>query len=132
MRLFIVNDSDIITWRLLVMLHELGGVELVGRAVSARQAGEMVPALLPDAIILDLDLADGGALAVLEKIVKLRHRPLVITLCGEDAEPYRRQARRRGADYCFDKGDGFMGVYEVLDRSLSQSGPEDGRDHMQG
>jgi len=53
MKVFIVDDSEVVCERLTAMLSELPGIEIVGQAQDAAKAISSVRKLQPDAVILE-------------------------------------------------------------------------------
>ncbi len=115
MTVFIVEDSEIITDRLVAMLDECDpGVEVLGHAGDAAGAIAGIASLRPDAVILDMRLTKGTGLDVLERVKRDRGCPLVMVLTNATEEPYRRKCLSAGAEYFFDKSNEFERVREVF------------------
>ena len=114
MNVFIVEDSGAMRESLRSMLSEFHDVRIVGYAADEPAAIEQISALLPDVVILDLNLHSGSGVAVL-KNVKKHHaaiKVMVLTNCTD--EIYVDACKRANADYFFDKSFQFMQVREVF------------------
>ena len=114
MNVFIVEDSEAMRESLRTMLSDFHDVRIVGYAADEAGAIEQINLLLPDVVILDLNLLSGSGIAVL-KNVKKRHagiKVMVLTNCTD--EFYVDACKRANADYFFDKSFQFMQVREVF------------------
>lgn len=112
--MFIVEDSEAMRESLRTMLSDFHDVRIVGYAADEAGAIEQINLLLPDVVILDLNLLSGSGIAVL-KNVKKRHagiKVMVLTNCTD--EFYVDACKRANADYFFDKSFQFMQVREVF------------------
>jgi response regulator of citrate/malate metabolism len=98
MRVFVVEESQALSARLLERLAEVPELFVVGVAGSVSEAVRTIPELSPDLVITDTDLADGGGLALLHVLQARRSlvgkgpRVLLWTGCRDS----RRQAVARG------------------------------------
>ncbi len=114
MNVFIVEDSETMREILRIMLSEFHNVRIAGYAADEAVAIEQIDALLPDVVVLDLNLQSGSGVAVL-KNVKKHHagiKVMVLTNCTD--EIYVDACKRADADYFFDKSFQFMQVREVF------------------
>ena len=114
MNVFIVEDSEAMRESLRTMLSDFHDVRIVGYAADETGAIEQINSLLPDVVILDLNLLSGSGIAVL-KNVKKHHagiKVMVLTNCTD--EFYVEACKRAHADYFFDKSFQFMQVREVF------------------
>lgn len=117
LKVYIAEDSALVRQRLVDMLHELeesGAIEVVGRAWDARGAVEAIRDLRPDVAILDVRLAEGTGIEVLQAIKKDVSSPVVIMLTAFPYPQYRKKCLEAGADYFFDKLTEFERVAEVV------------------
>jgi DNA-binding NarL/FixJ family response regulator len=117
LKVYIAEDSALVRQRLVDMLHELeesGAIEVVGRAWDARGAVEAIRDLRPDVAILDVRLAEGTGIEVLQAIKKDASSPVVIMLTAFPYPQYRKKCLEAGADYFFDKLTEFERVAEVV------------------
>ncbi len=117
MKVFFVDDSNIVIKKLMEMLSGIKGVDCVGQAGNARDAIAAIPEKKPDVVILDIRL-EGGAngMDVLKEIKKEKISPVVIMLTNYPYPQYRDRCRVLGADYFFDKVTEIEKVYEVFNQ----------------
>ena len=114
MNVFIVEDSEAMREGLRSMLSEFHDVRIAGYAADETGAIEQINALLPDVVILDLNLQSGSGVAVLKKIKKHHAEIIVMVLTNCNGELYVDACKRANADYFFDKSFQFMQVREVF------------------
>lgn len=77
-RVLVVDDS--MTMRALIR-HALGGdpeITVVGEAANPYEAREMMKALDPDVVTLDVEMPDMNGIEFLEKIMRLRPTPVIM------------------------------------------------------
>jgi DNA-binding NarL/FixJ family response regulator len=113
-KVYIADDSEEVRKRLVEMVSELKNVQVVGQAIDARQAIADIRRLEPDIAILDIRLANGNGIEILEIVKMLRVPPLVIMLTAFPNQQYRRKCMSAGADYFFDKTNEFERVVEEV------------------
>jgi DNA-binding NarL/FixJ family response regulator len=121
MRVLIVDDSKVIQERLIAILSELKGVEVVGQSEDPTEALEAIQTLKPDAVILDIRMPGGSGIDVLERIKKKRPSPIVIILTNYPFPQYRKKCMDAGADYFFDKSTEFEMFAEVIKKMVDYS-----------
>ncbi len=114
MNVFIVEDSEAMRESLRSMLSEFHDARIVGYAADEAGAIEHINALLPDVVILDLNLLSGSGVAVLKNIKKYHAAIKVMVLTNCTDEFYVGACKRANADYFFDKSFQFMQVREVF------------------
>jgi DNA-binding NarL/FixJ family response regulator len=130
MNVFIVEDSEAMRENLRAMLSEFHDVKIVGYAADETGAIEQINALLPDVVILDLNLLSGTGVAVLKNVKKHHAGIKVMVLTNCNGELYVDACKRANADYFFDKSFQFMQVREVFlkwDRASHLDKKFDGR-----
>ena len=118
MRILIADDSSIVRARLISLLIDLRGIEVVGQAEDAIEARELAEKLRPDVAILDLRMPNGSGADVLRDIKKLNPTPKVIMLTNYAYPENRKKCMDEGADYFFDKSIEFQRVVTVLSDML--------------
>lgn len=126
MKVFLVEDSDLLRDRLVHTFSLIKGVELCGFADSAEQAIAEIPQIHADVIILDIRLRQGNGFQVLQSVKKTgQHPPIVIILTNFAYPQYRKKFLDAGADYFFDKSSEFTQVMVILRELLDKSKPAD-------
>jgi DNA-binding NarL/FixJ family response regulator len=124
MKVFIADDSALLRERLVALICDLEGMEVVGQAGDAAEALEAIRRLKPDVAVLDIRMPGGNGIQVLEAVKRQPAPPLVIMLTGFAYPQYRRKCLAAGADYFLDKTTEFERVAEVL-RQLRETGQND-------
>lgn len=102
-RIFLVEDSPVVRQRMLDMLETIAGVNAVGSASTAADAERSILATKPDAVLLDIKLAQGSGFDVLRALRKQAPQIEVYMLSNFAAPPYRELAASLGAQGFFDK-----------------------------
>ncbi len=113
--LFLVENSALVRERLVRLVDDHGGVKVVGQAEGEEEAREGIQREEPDIVILDLQLARGNGLGLLDGLVQLDRKPLVVVLTNHATPQYRARCLHGGADYFFDKTAEFHRVLDVLE-----------------
>lgn len=103
LKVLLVEDSNLLSERLLELISDIEGVEAIGTASTEAAAIQAVRSGQPDAIVLDLRLSQGTGFGVLRDIQSLQRRPVVIVISNYALPQYRTQARALGASYFLDK-----------------------------
>ena len=114
MKILIADDSLVVRDRLVTLLTELHGIEVVGQAKDATEARNLAEELRPDVAILDVRMPKGSGADVLLDIKKLNPTPKVIILTNYPHPENKKKCIDRGADYFFDKSTEFKKVLAVL------------------
>ena len=120
MKVFVVDDSQLVSQRLVLLLSEVEGVEVVGTAASAEEGIESISRSKPDVVILDIRMPAGNGITVLESIKRQESPPTVIMLTNYPYPQYRKKCMEAGADYFFDKSGEFHKVTDVLERMVAE------------
>ena len=115
----IVDDSAVIRRRLVSMLSEIPGVQLVGEASRAVQGAELIRSEQPDVVILDIRMPDRSGIGLLEDIKNDPERPTIIILTNYPYAAYRKRCMELGASHFFDKSTEFTELETVV-RELAQ------------
>ena len=126
-RVLIVDDSPTMRAMVAHSLSRYDDIEVIGTADGPHSAREMIKALNPDVITLDIEMPDMNGLEFLEKIMRLRPMPVVMlsTLTGRGAEATIR-ALELGAFDCYEKpktafGEGLGDDLAELVRTAAKS-----------
>ena len=120
MKILIADDSLVVRDRLVTLLTEVHGVEVVGQAKDAMEARNLAEELRPDVAILDIRMPKGSGADVVRDLKKLSPTPKVIILTNYPHPENRKKCIERGADYFFDKSTEFKKVLSVLRGMLGE------------
>src|ERR687894_1041212 len=63
-RVFLLDDHEVVRRGLADLLHAAGDIEVVGESGSAQEAARRIPAIRPDVAVLDARLPDGNGIDV--------------------------------------------------------------------
>ena len=121
MKIVIVDDSAVIRQRLVRLLSELYGVEVVGQADDVPVAKELVKKLKPDVAILDIRMPSGSGADLLQELKQLKPSPTVIMLTNYPYPENRKKCMDLGADFFFDKSTDFQEVVGLIGRMATGS-----------
>lgn len=117
---FIADDSLVVRERLVTMLNELAGTEVVGQAGNVATAISAIRKLKPDVVILDLLMPGGSGIDVLQNIKRASAAPVVIILTNYPFPGYRQKCLQAGADFFLDKTTEFDQI-PILVETLRRS-----------
>ncbi len=114
MRVFIVDDSEILRSRLIEMLSEFKEIDIVGQTGYAQEAIELIKELIPDVVILDIRLPDGNGINLLKMIKKDNIYTKVVIFTNYPYFQYRKRCLDAGAEFFFYKAAEFENLVEAL------------------
>ena len=114
MKVLITDDSGLVRDRLVALISEIEGVELVSQASNAAEALMAVRHSRPDVVILDIRMPGISGIQLLKTIRAITLEPVIIMLTAYANPQYRSKCMRLGADYFLDKDMEFDRVAEVL------------------
>jgi DNA-binding NarL/FixJ family response regulator len=118
MRILIADDSVIVRERLINLLTELQGVEIIAQAEDAMEARGLAEKLKPDLAIVDLRMPKGSGADVLFDLKRLVPSPTVIMLTNYPHAENRKKCMEGGADFFLDKSTEFQKVVSVVKEML--------------
>lgn len=121
LKLFIADDSALIRRRLSELLSDIAEVTLAGQAADAPTALRLILQLNPDVVILDLHMPGGSGLEVLRQLRQQGSKAIVIILTAFPFPRYTERVHEIGADFFFDKADGFEQISEIIKVLLPQT-----------
>jgi DNA-binding NarL/FixJ family response regulator len=116
LRVFLVEDSELIRGRIRAGLADIPGLRTVGYADTAADAVREVLALRPDVVLLDLNLREGNGMEVLRSLREGAPEIDIYFCSNYVAAPWQSMALRLGARDVFDKSTEFGRVKDVLAR----------------
>jgi DNA-binding NarL/FixJ family response regulator len=118
MRMFIVDDSEVLRSRLVQMLSEIKGIEIVGETGFVRDAVREIKKLNPDIAILDMKMADGSGIDILTSLKKENMATRTIIFTNYPYLQYRKKCLDAGADFFFYKATELGKLVELLKELL--------------
>jgi len=110
----VVDDSAVIRRRLVSLLSEIEGAQLIGEANNALEGAEMIRDLRPDVVILDIRMPDRSGIGLLEDIKNDPTVPEIIVLTNYPYAAYRKRCLELGASHFFDKSTEFTRLETVV------------------
>ena len=120
MRVFIVDDSEVVVERLADLLEEVPGAKLVGQAADVPEAVAGIQKMKPDALILDLQMPGGSGLDVL-RAIRASYPHLQVVICTNYAYPqYREECLTAGANFFLDKSVEFGKIPAILQELIKK------------
>jgi DNA-binding NarL/FixJ family response regulator len=114
MKVLIVDDSVVVRSRLIEMVSEVKGLEIVGQAQDVNEALDFFRQKGPDVVILDIRMTGGSGIDVLKYIKRVNRSVKVIMLTNYPFPQYRKKCEEFGADFFFDKSKDAFKVVETL------------------
>lgn len=94
--MLIVDDHPGFRARARVLLA-VAGYEVVGEAADGESAVRVASELLPDVVLLDVQLPDITGFEVARRIGGWRRPPVIVLISSRDAADYGRRIERSGA-----------------------------------
>jgi two-component system response regulator DevR len=113
-KVFVVEDSAPIRHRLIELLGDIDGAELVGEAASPDAAIAGILGARPNCVVLDYRLLGGTGVDVLRAVHPVLPETLFIVLTNHPNPQYRRICMQAGASWFFDKSTEFARVKEII------------------
>ncbi|MET0595207.1 MAG: response regulator [Polyangiaceae bacterium] len=113
MRVLVVDDSAAVRARLVTLLRDVDGVELVAEAEDSERAVSVARVMTPHLVFLDLDLRGESGLDILRVLKDNPDAPTVVILTNHAGDAYAARCRALGADYFFDKSSQFQLAIDV-------------------
>jgi DNA-binding NarL/FixJ family response regulator len=114
LKVFVADDSIVLRERLLEMLREMPGVEVLGCAGDGLHAIDSIRELKPDLVVLDIQMPRGTGLDVLKNVKHGGQGPTVVVFTNFPYPQYRKRALEFGANYFFDKTTEFEKLRELF------------------
>jgi DNA-binding NarL/FixJ family response regulator len=116
LRVFVVEDSELIRKRIVENVRSIGGYEIVGFAESAEEAMRSIDSLHPDIVITDIRLKEGNGIEVVRHVRANAYtpRPRIFVLTNYAFPEYKHQCAIAGADEFFDKSSEYDRFLELM------------------
>jgi DNA-binding NarL/FixJ family response regulator len=119
LRVYVVEDSAPVRERLAEMVDSIAGARCTGSAETAEAAIAGIRQTRPDAVILDIRLADGTGFDVMRALRDYQPKPVFYVLSSFALEPYRRLAMKLGAAAFLDKATQIETIRQLIARLAS-------------
>ena len=113
-KVFVVEDSALVRERLIEMIREVDGVDVVGEADSYGTAVAGIMSTHPDVAILDVSLAEGNGIEVLAHVKPRLPGLRGIVLTNYNSPQHLKASADAGAEYFLDKSVDFERITEIL------------------
>ena len=124
-RVFIAEDNEEYTGRLLEACRARADVEVIGTAEGGVDALRLMKLSMPDVLLLDLVMPQLDGFGVLRELKNAENRPHIIVLTAQTREDVTSRAMSLGCDYCLLKP---VSPEVVLDRVREMLTPEEGQE----
>lgn len=121
-RVLIVDDHPGFRARARVLLA-VAGYEVVGEAADGESAVRVAAELLPDVVLLDVQLPDISGFEVARRIGGWRRPPVIVLISSRDATDYGRRIQRSGARGFIAKDELSAGALSALLAAPGGAGP---------
>jgi two-component system OmpR family response regulator len=105
-RILLIEDSVVLTRRLIDLLSEPGRVEVAAQAATQSEALSRLQQSAFDVLVVDIELAEGNGVAVIRAARQLYPpdaQPLIVVLTNYASDFVREHCFAAGADYFLDK-----------------------------
>jgi two-component system OmpR family response regulator len=105
-RVLLVEDSAVLTRRLIDLLSEPGRIEVTAQAATQAEAVSRLAEGAFDVLVVDIELAEGNGVAVIRHARQLYPpdaQPLIVVLTNYASDFVRDHCFAAGADYFLDK-----------------------------
>lgn len=120
MNLVIVEDSELIRAQLLRLVSLRGGFDVVGMAGGEDDAVAVIGRSKPDVVLLDLALAPGSGIRVLERIRGAGSTARVLVVTNNTGDVLRQACEAQGISGFYDKS---RDMQECMDQLFSWLAP---------
>jgi DNA-binding NarL/FixJ family response regulator len=120
MKIVIADDSKILRQRIISLLEEIDGVQVVAEAENSHQAVQYVEDLEPELLILDIRMPDGSGLEALKMLKDKNISIIKMNFTNYPIEQYRKKCMELGADYFFDKSTDFEKMVDVVKKLVKK------------
>ena len=113
-RVMIADDSTPIRERLAALLCEIPGVVVIAETSDVRATMDGVLDLVPDIVLLDINMPGGTGFDVLEHIRIQGLATLAVVITTHEETEYEIRARESGAAAFFNKSRDFIAAAEFV------------------
>jgi len=114
LNILLVDDAASVRQALRWLLEEVPGFQVVGEAADGDTAVQLCHSLLPDVVILDIDLPHKNGFRVTRLLKETIPSIQIIVLSGHGDGKTRQLAADVGADGFVEKSDGWQALLAQL------------------
>lgn len=115
-----VDDSRFARTSLGKIIDQIGG-EVVGEAVSGKEALHRFEELKPDVVTLDMSLPDTDGITLVHRFMGINPRVLIILISGISHEEVIEEALRAGAEHFISKPLNLEKAVKIIQWVLEES-----------
>jgi len=120
MKIVIVDDSDLLRCRIIELIKDLQGVEVVGEAKNGIEAVKIIEEKKPDFILLDLNMPELNGFGVMKMLKDNNNKTKICIFTHYSYPQYKEKSFEAGADYFFDKGQDFQEIKNLISQLSEQ------------
>jgi two-component system OmpR family response regulator len=105
-RILLIEDSAVLSRRLVDLLSEPGRISVAAQAATQSEALLRLQEATYDVLVVDIELAEGNGVAVIRQVRQLYPpdaQPVVVVLTNYASDFVREHCFAAGADYFLDK-----------------------------
>ena len=125
MKVFLVEDSPLVSERLVEMIEAQGLHEVVGQAATQDAAVKGIDSTEPDVGIFDIKLACGNGIDTLAEVKRRRPALVGIVMSNYVTPQFQKASADAGAAFFLDKSSEFERITEILS-SIAAGNHKDG------
>jgi DNA-binding NarL/FixJ family response regulator len=114
LKILLADDASSVRQALRWLLEEVPGFQVVGEAADGETAVQLCHELLPDVVILDIDLPHKNGFRVTRLLKETLPQIYVVVLSGHGDGATRQLAADVGADAFVEKSDGWQALLAEL------------------
>ncbi len=120
-KVLIADDHPMVRAGLRATIAEADGIELVGEASNGAEAASLSLSLVPDVMLFDMRMPDGGGLGAIEQVVAQRPDARIIVLTSFETEDEVKKAIDAGASGYILKNSGGVDISAAI-RAVYEGG----------
>ncbi|MFQ5444660.1 MAG: response regulator [Nitrospinales bacterium] len=124
MKVFITEKSESIFKRIVNLVSQIDGIEILKVEEKALSAIDSIRTLKPDVILLDMYLLGGTGKDVLMNIKNMNPVSKIILMIDQPFEGYRTNLKKIGADFVFNKSLEFEKIVPTLIKLMGKVSEE--------
>ncbi len=120
MRVLVINDSDVLRYRIRTVVTEIPEIELIGETTDLRQAIDIIHRSLPDIVVVCFQRLSQPLLRTAANLRAINPETNIIVLTGVLSYDTQEVWRELGANFVFDLTMGLDLLIETLNEATSE------------